>query len=425
MFRFGHATHPNWQNALELAWVQVEGQQQLEQFASERERNQVVGLIYFTESFAARADDILEWLKRRSGVADWIGGVAVGVCATGAEYYQEPAVALMIMEFPANSARVFSGRLPLPKPGTINRSGRSAMAGGIVHVSPDVDDIPGLIEDLASKFTSAHVFGGLLSSAHGGVQIANEVISGGVSGLLLADNVQLDVRVTQGCQPIGPEHIVTKVQGQFALELDDEPALDILMRDLGLDDLAHGDKTIDEAAAMISGRVSRGLFVGLRSESAARTEEVLRFTGAGASSRHDDYRVRPVVGLEPARRSLAIADRAQAGERLMFCVRDEAAARADLIRMCAELREDLDEPAPRLSAFQSAGFAGMKSMRKPKGAIYVVCNGRGAGLFGYSGAEMQLIREQLGDVPMIGFFANGEIRASTLYSYTGILTLIF
>ncbi len=425
MFRFAHATHPHWSGAVELAIAQLEGQLQLEQFAVERDRTQQVGLVYFTDAFAPHAAEMLEMLKKRTGIEDWIGGGAVGVVATGAEYFQEPAVSVMLMHFPANSTRIFSGRKPLPKPGTLNAAGRSSLHAGIVHISPDVDDLGDLVEDLSSKFTGPNVFGGLLSNAGGGVHVAGEVLQGGVSGLLLAENISLDVRVTQGCQPIGPEHTITRVQGQFALELDDEPALDILLRDLGLDEQVLSDRGLDEAAAMISSRVSRGLFVGLRSEQDAHTSDVLRFAGAGATGPHGDYRVRAVVGLEPARRSIAIADRAQPGERLTFCVRDEPAARADLVRMCAEMREDLDAPAPQISSLHTAGFQGLKSARKPKGAIYVVCNGRGAGLFGQNGAEMQLIREQLGDLPVVGFFANGEIRGSNIYGYTGILTLIF
>lgn len=425
MFRFAHAVHYDWNHALELVMAQLEGQLQLEQFAVERERTQTVGVLYFTEAFAPQAQQLLDAIKRRTGVNEWIGGCAVGVCATGAEYYQEPALAVMLMHFPPNAARIFSGRNPLPKPGTLNASGRKCLNSGIVHISPDVDDLSDLVEDLASKFSSPNVFGGLLSRASEGLHIAGDVLQGGVSGLLLADNVNIDVRITQGCQPIGPEHTITRVQGQFALELDDEPALDILLRDLGLEDESLDKRSLDEAAGLLSARVSRGLFVGLRSEQDGRTSDVLKFAGAGATGPHGDYRVRAVVGLEPARRSLAIADRAQAGERLTFCVRDESAARADLIRLCAELREDLDASAPQLSVLQSAGFQGLTARRKPKGAIYVVCNGRGAGLFGHSGAEMQLIREQLGDLPVVGFFANGEIRGANVYGYTGILTLIF
>ena len=63
--------------------------------------------------------------------------------------------------------------------------------------------------------------------------------------------------------------------------------------------------------------------------------------------------------------------------------------------------------------------------KKPRGAVYVACNGRGASLFGQQGVELQIVREQLGDIPLIGFSANGEIFNGALYGYTGVLTLFF
>ena len=43
--------------------------------------------------------------------------------------------------------------------------------------------------------------------------------------------------------------------------------------------------------------------------------------------------------------------------------------------------------------------------------------------FGAPGAEMQIVRHALGDVPLAGFFAAGEIARHHLYGYTGVLTV--
>ena len=37
--------------------------------------------------------------------------------------------------------------------------------------------------------------------------------------------------------------------------------------------------------------------------------------------------------------------------------------------------------------------------------------------------ELKAIRDRLGDFPLVGFFANGEISHNRLYGYTGVLTL--
>ena len=44
-------------------------------------------------------------------------------------------------------------------------------------------------------------------------------------------------------------------------------------------------------------------------------------------------------------------------------------------------------------------------------------------MFGAENAELGLVRETLGDIPLVGMYANGEISNDRLYSYTGVLTL--
>ena len=57
------------------------------------------------------------------------------------------------------------------------------------------------------------------------------------------------------------------------------------------------------------------------------------------------------------------------------------------------------------------------------GAIYVSCSGRGGPHFGAPSAELAIVRHALGDVPLVGFFAAGEIARHHLYGYTGVLTV--
>ncbi|UCE76454.1 MAG: FIST C-terminal domain-containing protein, partial [Gammaproteobacteria bacterium] len=59
----------------------------------------------------------------------------------------------------------------------------------------------------------------------------------------------------------------------------------------------------------------------------------------------------------------------------------------------------------------------------PSGGLYFSCLGRGRELFGEESAELEMIRQALGDFPLVGFFANGEISNQRLYGYTGVLAL--
>ena len=112
--------------------------------------------------------------------------------------------------------------------------------------------------------------------------------------------------------------------------------------------------------------------------------------------------------------------------RLAFCQRNVGAARADLMRICAEIREELSpqlEEAQALPAAGSAPHAEPTGGRRICGALYVSCSGRGGPHFGGPSAELQIVRHALGDVPLAGFFAGGEIAAHRLYGYTGVLTV--
>jgi small ligand-binding sensory domain FIST len=58
-----------------------------------------------------------------------------------------------------------------------------------------------------------------------------------------------------------------------------------------------------------------------------------------------------------------------------------------------------------------------------RGGVYYSCLGRGQHMFGAPHRELELIRDTLGEFPLVGFFANGEISHNRLYGYTGVLTL--
>ena len=149
---------------------------------------------------------------------------------------------------------------------------------------------------------------------------------------------------------------------------------------------------------------------------------------AASSARHrafgDDVRVRHLVGLDPGRNGVAVADTVESGMTLAFCHRDVAAARRDLTRICAEIREELaPEPAELATSVASPTVTPADSASRICGAVYVSCAGRGGPHFGAPSAELQIIRHALGDVPLAGFFAGGEIGHQHLYGYTGVLTV--
>jgi small ligand-binding sensory domain FIST len=138
--------------------------------------------------------------------------------------------------------------------------------------------------------------------------------------------------------------------------------------------------------------------------------------------------VRHIVGLDPVRKAVAVAEMLTTGMGLSFCQRHVNAARADLMRIGSEIREALEAPAmmddDAMPWTAEASAAPIEpGAKRILGAVYVSCAGRGGPHFGGPSAEMHIVRRALGDVPLVGFFAGGEIAHQHLHGYTGVLTV--
>jgi small ligand-binding sensory domain FIST len=405
MFVHAHAVHPQWDMALGLVVAQLRAHMVLPKHRLQHGPTPALGLVYITDRLAGEAPALVAGLREAfPNVAHWAGTTGVGILATEVEYWDEPALAVMLCDVPAHAVRTFHGRAPLP-----SQHADAAVHTALVHADGATPDLDGLIGELADRTAQRVVFGGLLSSRDQALQWAvsgadaQAVWESGLSGVGFGAQVALTARVTQGCTPVGPAHEVTAVHGNVVLSLDNRPALRVLLQDLGLD--------MSEPARLMP--VLRNTLVGL--ESAA-------YEGATASNAQEraqvllarrvgqfgaQTRVRHVIGLDVNNRGVAIGDHALVGDTLHFCRRDASAARADLMRVCAELRDEAEDP--------DAGGGGLR------GAVYVSCAGRGGPHFGAPHAEMKIVRHALGDVPVVGFFAGGEIGYRHLYGYTGVL----
>ena len=415
LFPCGHATHPQWPMAAGLVLAQLRAQMTLPDYAG----TPTLGLIYITDHYTAVARDILEHLSAElPEVTDWAGTVGVGIAASNVEYFDEPALAVMLCDLPPDQYRVFSGVAPLGTGPGMGFEPHTAL----LHADANTPDLGELIAELAERTTTGYLFGGLASSRQQTLQFAvggngnihgqgaaSGVFHGGLSGVAFGEGVALVSRVTQGCSPVAPVRQITAADGHVILGLDDEPALDVLLRDLAI-------SLEQPQQAMLR---LRATLVGLN---AAGSDAVGRTGHFGA-----DTLVRHIVGLDPARHGVAIAERVEPGMRMAFCERNVTAARADLTRICAEIREELEPEVMELPV--AAALAAPEPLALPHparriaGAIYVSCAGRGGPHFGGPSAEMQIIRRALGDVPLVGWFAGGEIARQHLYGYTGVLTV--
>jgi small ligand-binding sensory domain FIST len=177
---------------------------------------------------------------------------------------------------------------------------------------------------------------------------------------------------------------VTRHQGNRLYALDGRPALDVLRR--LYDSLPPEDRAL----------FRHSLFVGV-----AMNDERTEF-------RAGDFLVRNLVGAESARGAIAIGADLHDGQVVQFHLRDARAAADDLTAALARHRRE--------SGASSA-----------EAALLFSCLGRGAGLYGRPDHDSALVRQALGEIPIAGFFANGEIGPvggkTFLHGYTSSLAV--
>lgn len=365
-FRYAHAAAGDWSDALSLV---------IDRLGS---APGTLGFLYVTDAVNQYLEEVLDGLRDATGVEHWVGAVGMGICATGVEYYDRPAIAAMLADVPPETFLVFPA---ITKDLDDFDRTRSAWLGnaqpylGLVHADPVNPLTESLVKQLAARTATGFLVGGLASANDTARLIADGVTEGGICGVMFTEAVGVQTSLSQGCSPIGPHRTITEAQRNILVTLDGRPALDVFMEDIG------------ESLAQDLSRVGGHIFAGLP------------IIGSDTG----DYLIRNLIGVDMDQKLLAIGDLVDQGQELMFCRRDADTAREDLARMLARLKARLSGP--------------------PRGGVYVSCLGRGINLFGDDSEELKQIRDELGDFPLVGFYANGEISQDRLYGYTGVLTL--
>jgi small ligand-binding sensory domain FIST len=384
-FVHAHAGHADWHVALAECEKQIEAQIAARAAQHPDAAPFTLGWCYLSDYYAPSAEEILAALRVRLPGVAWVGTVGIGVSASGVEYIDEPALVLMVAPLARESFRLFSGLQPLPP-----ASSGFAAHTALVHAEGSTPDLQELLQELSTRTTTGYLFGGLSSARNRTLQLADGVLTGGLSGVAFGPEVGLISRVTQGCQPIGPMREITEAERNFVFSLDGKPALDCVLQDMGLDRHLSNDELSEALSTTLVGLITT------REDVPARPEQF----GADTVVRH-------LLGVDRRYRVLAIAEQIEPGMHLAFCTRNPEAAQLDLVRIATEIRDEVESDATLHMT----------------GALYVSCSGRGGPHFGARNAELKMVRNALGDVPLVGFFAGGEIARHHLYGYTGVLTV--
>lgn len=226
-----------------------------------------------------------------------------------------------------------------------------------------------LLERMNEDHPGLPVVGGMASGSsqpgESRLILGRQALAHGAAAVLLSGAVRVQTVVSQGCRPIGKHFVVTHAEQNAIYELGGKPAV------IQLHEVLVTLPTREQEL------VRRGLHLGR-----AVSEYQDHFE-------QGDFLVRNVLGVDPDNGAVVVNDYVRVGQTVKFHIRDAQTADADLRQLLAAARQ--------------------RAVGKPLGALLFTCNGRGTRMFSEPHHDAAAIGQALGEIPLAGFFAAGEL----------------
>jgi len=346
-------------------------------------------MLFASAHFSGSAQALAAAVAKETGGVPLIGCVSEGVAGGAREVESSPAVSLWLaadlgpvetfaMDFVRTaSGGAFGGYRFGPGPAGVH----------LMICDPFTFPAGDLLAHLNEHVPGALVLGGMatggLRSGQSLLFLDGQVLTHGAVG---ADLPGAGIRplVAQGCRPVGDPYTITRADGNMIVELGGRPPLSRL-RDLA-------------AALPVRDRelLARGAHLGLV------IDEYQADPGQG------DFLIRGIIGADPGSGAIAVGAEVDAGQTVQFHVRDADSADEDL-------RRALEREAAALGG------------RRAAGALLFTCTGRGSRMFAAPDHDAGLVATILGEIPLAGFFCDGELgpvgRQNFLHTFTASIAL--
>ncbi|MBS0169223.1 MAG: FIST C-terminal domain-containing protein [Nitrospira sp.] len=352
-----------------------------------------VALLFVSIQHAEQAETLVQALRAILDPGTLVGCTGEGIIATGQEIETGPAATLWAAHLPGVIAQPlrlsFSSvhdQFSLRHWPDMDAEG-DAPPAMLLFADPFSTPMQDVLSVIEEHYPGTRALGGL---AGGGQDLGEnrlflneEVYTDGLVGVALSGPIAVHSVISQGCRPIGERFIVTKSEHNVIQELGGQPALHCLQT-------VFSQLTSDERA-----QAQRALHIGI-----AMDEQRARFT-------RGDFLIRNLLGADQETGAIVIGDVVQEGQTVQFQVRDAQSADEDLRVLLA------------------ASHPGGRAL--PLGALLFSCCGRGKGLFGLPNHDAGVLGEQLGAIPVAGFFAQGEVGPvggrNFLHGYTASIAM--
>ena len=337
-----------------------------------------LAVVFVSQHHEADYEQVSGLVKQRLPSAKVFGCSGGGIIGGGVEVEQRPAVSITAASLPDVQIEAFH----LDGDSLPDLDAGPALWEELVGVTSEQDPqfvmladpfsfpVQNLLLGLDFAFSDSVKIGGLASGAQqqGGnaLFLNDQVHRSGAIGLALHGNITVDTVVAQGCRPIGHLMHITESRRNVLVQLDGKPPLDVL-KDL-FQTMSERDQDL----------MRHSLFLGVV------MDEMLEEPKQG------DFLIRNVVGMDARTGVMAIGEMLKEGQLVQFHLRDAATSAEDLTavleRYAIENREN-----------------------QVQGALLFSCLGRGQYLYGRPNHDTEIFQEKLGQVPLGGFFCNGEI----------------
>jgi len=334
-------------------------------------------------------DDTAQTLAEELGATHVLGCTGESIIGGDVEYEERPAFSLWAGTFPG--AEIGSAHLTFEQtPDGFVFLGIPAMPSGpatlLLLGEPYTFPTDAFIKRMAEDYPELQVLGGMSSGASNPGEnrlfLGSEVLMEGAVAAVVSGGTRVRPLVSQGCRPFGKRLVITKAEQNFILAIGGRPAFEKLSEQL--QELTPHERELLE----------RGPHVGIAID--AGKEQY----------RRGDFLVRNIIGIRREDGAIAVTDMVKPGLTIQYHLRDAETASEDLQVL---LRE--------------AHFSGAQ----PQGALLFSCNGRGRRLFDVPNHDAATVTRELGEIPLAGFFAAGEIGPvggqNFLHGFTASLAL--
>lgn len=348
-------------------------------------------VIFVSPHFQDSYNEIPRMIREHFDPGKLIGCSGGGIIGAGNEVEQRPAFSMTSAHLPDVKIQpIHTDTLNLPDQDTgpgVWRDWLGVQAEDHPHFIFLADPFSFRGEEFLSgvdfAYPNSKKVGGLASGSHSqngnALYLENKVYSSGLVGLALSGNIEVDTIVAQGCRPIGRPFNITRCNQNLLQEVDGKPPMEMLQEIH--ETLSEGDKKLMQTS----------LFLGIEMDPLKD------------DPKQGDFLIRNLMGVDRESGGLAIGAELREGQLVQFHLRDKVMSAEDLGMM--------------LARYYSQGKADDAS-----GALLFSCLGRGQYLYGRPNHDTDMFKDKLGNIPLGGFFCNGEIgpvgNTTFLHGYT-------